>query len=1049
LTLALSLALAAQLAVPDSDAGGSHRVESVRTHIRLEKDGFEERQMWSVILLNSVAAVREYGQIGFPFEEGRDEVVIDEISIQKPDGRTVVPKDLLPEVISPFGVNSHGIASDLRVRKVTVPGLEPGDRLSSRIAWRHRPITAGTTFSQMKMTPLAGDPEQVVELDLPRDSPVRVRLRDGLAAAWEDLPAPLDRQVRRLRLRVPQPDYGPKGPTAAQRAARYVPDLVLTSFTSWDEVSRWWWALSKDRMAPDARVKEAARPASARGSEADKLAELFALVAGRVRYLNVAFGNSGMEPRSAPDVLESRYGDCKDKHALLAALARSIGIDVRPVLIHSSREDVTEDAPSPQQFDHVISVARLGADPAGWLWMDATNNFAPVGYLSPGLRDKRALLVEADGRGSLVRTPARPPFEPKMKVEADGALEPSGRLRAHLRVTFRSDLEVPLRSVFAATPRDRQAEMVQKVLAPEWIDGTVSNITFTDPMQVAEPFRVEFDVERTVERRSPDREWPLWIPLPEYKLPEADVLAAADDQTAFATGDLEAQVVVRLPPGARARAPLPVAIERPFGAVRSSYVVDGDVLRVTRALRFDLQAAKAADRTAYESFRKAVDTDRDQDFFVSALGVASATAESLHEAGKSARADKEYDRAVDLLMRAIDRDPARADVWNDLGLALRDKGDPEGALEAFSAQIEANPFHETAYAERAYVLMDKLNRSDEAEPDLLKQIEVAPFKHWSYGKLGARRLWQGRFEEAAQYYARAATADPKNKEYWVEQGWAQAQARQKEPALATFAHSRTLELEDWRKLRVARGVSLLGEGALAAEIAAEALPSIEARLAKLAPATVSLGDHYWTERAAEGWSLVGSAAMLKGDFATADRYLGASWRASMQPGDAILRGTVRMLQQRHREAADWFAVATAFRGVSPPPLPPDPAMHAAMARPAGAPSGAELLLKERTIALTPPPADDFDEEVLPLIGPDGALVSARRLSARHAAACDRYLARLGRPALAFPKPPGSAETKLVRTAVLACSKLTRCALVLDTMQTVPHEDTSGNKGRRR
>ena len=118
MTLALSLALAAQLASPESDAGGSYRYESLRTHIRLDKDGFEERQMWSVILLNSVAAVREHGQIGFPFEEGRDEVVIDEIVVQKPDGRTVVPKELLPEVISPFGVNSLGIASDLRVRKV-------------------------------------------------------------------------------------------------------------------------------------------------------------------------------------------------------------------------------------------------------------------------------------------------------------------------------------------------------------------------------------------------------------------------------------------------------------------------------------------------------------------------------------------------------------------------------------------------------------------------------------------------------------------------------------------------------------------------------------------------------------------------------------------------------------------------------------------------------------------------------------------------------------------------------------------------------------------
>jgi tetratricopeptide (TPR) repeat protein/transglutaminase-like putative cysteine protease len=1044
LTLALALALAAQAAALPTpvEPAPSYRYESVRTHIRLEKDGFEERQIRSVVLLGSAEAVREFGQIGFPFAEGQDEVVIDEISVQKPDGRTIEPKDLLPEVVNPLGVNSLGVGPDVRIRKVTVPGLEPGDRLSARIVLRHRPITPGTTFTRLAINPLLGDPEQVVELDLPRDSPVRVRLREQLKATWEDLPARADRQVRRLRLRVPQPDYGSKGPTAAERAARQAPDLVLSSFASWDEVSRWWWALSKDRMTPDGKVREAARPAAARGTAAARLAELHALVASRVRYLNVAFGNGGMQPRAAADVLESRYGDCKDKHALLAALAQSIGIDVRPVLIHSARRDAVEDAPSPQQFDHVISVARLGDDPEGWLWMDATNNFAAAGYLVPSLRGKRALLVEPDGRGVVVRTPERPPFEPRVDVETDGVLESSGRLRGHVRWTFRSDLEMTMRHVFTVAPRDRHAQMLKAGLARSWKDdATVSQVVFSDPADLTKPFRVEFDVERAVGGQRSDRDWALWIPMPEYFLPAPDVLSTEEDGAAAALGRLEARATIRLPDGVRARAPLAVSLDRPFGRLKSEYSVGEGGLSIARSMHVDYRAA-AADRAAYESFRKAVDTDRDQDFFVSALGAAAATAESLHAEGKAARSAKEYARAVDLLMQAIDRDPARVDVWNDLGLALRDAGDPQAALEAFDAEIAAHPFHETAYAERAYVLIEKLRRPDEAEPDLLRQIEVAPFKHWSYGKLGARRLHQERYEEAAQYYARAARADPQNKEYWVEQGWAQARAGQQEPARNSFAHARTLELEDWRRLRVAQGLSTIGDQALAAEIAAEALPSIEARLSKLTRQTAKLGDGYWTQRLAEGWGLVGGAALMKGDVAKADEYLSASWKAEMQPGAALMVGTLRVVQQRLREAGDWFAISSSFHGVRPPPPPPDPATRQAMTRPEGAPSGGELLMRERTVTLAPPPADDFDENVLLLVSADGAVSVARRLSARNPAACDRYLARLGRPAPGFPPLPGGPGTQIVRTALLVCSKATRCALVLDTLETRPTEDTS-------
>ena len=206
---------------------------------------------------------------------------------------------------------------------------------------------------------------------------------------------------------------------------------------------------------------------------------------------------------------------------------------------------------------------------------------------------------------------------------------------------------------------------------------------------------------------------------------------------------------IRLPEGGQARPPLAVAIERPFGALKSTYAVEAGTLRVARWMRFDRQAGAAADRGAYESFRRAVYTDHEQKFSMTPLAASAATAESLHEEGRAALTEKAYPRAIELLMQAIDRDPGRADVWNELGRALRDSGDSAAALEAFSMQIEANPFDETAYAERAYLLMEKLGRADEAEPDLLKQIEVAPFKAWSYARMGARRRGQGRYAEAA------------------------------------------------------------------------------------------------------------------------------------------------------------------------------------------------------------------------------------------------------------------------------------------------------------
>jgi hypothetical protein len=49
---------------------------------------------------------------------------------------------------------------------------------------------------------------------------------------------------------------------------------------------------------------------------------------------------------------------------------------------------------------------------------------------------------------------------------------------------------------------------------------------------------------------------------------------------------------------------------------------------------------------------------------------------------------------------------------------------------------------------------------------------------------------------------------------------------------------------------------------------------------------------------------------------------------------------------------------------------------------------------------------------------------------------------MGKPRLGFPALPGGPDLKLVRTGLLACSKATRCALVLDTADTRPAEDKS-------
>jgi transglutaminase-like putative cysteine protease len=70
-------------------------------------------------------------------------------------------------------------------------------------------------------------------------------------------------------------------------------------------------------------------------------------------------GLSRYAPHSAEDVLANRYGDCKDKRTLFAALLESVGVHAYPVLL-SSKFKIDPDFPSPSLFDHVITAIPRG-----------------------------------------------------------------------------------------------------------------------------------------------------------------------------------------------------------------------------------------------------------------------------------------------------------------------------------------------------------------------------------------------------------------------------------------------------------------------------------------------------------------------------------------------------------------------------------------------------------------------------------------------------------------------------------------------------------------
>jgi transglutaminase-like putative cysteine protease len=157
--------------------------------------------------------------------------------------------------------------------------------------------------------------------------------------------------------------------------------IAPVGFTSWDDVAHWYNEVIGNRNAGGTAVQAMAESLTRNAqSDIDRLRILYEWVRDQIRYLAVEIGTGGFEPHSADEVFAKRYGDCKDLVMLLSALARTVHIDVRPVLIstwHNGRADTS--LPSALQFNHLIGYAPDVR--AGGIWLDATDKAGVFGRL--------------------------------------------------------------------------------------------------------------------------------------------------------------------------------------------------------------------------------------------------------------------------------------------------------------------------------------------------------------------------------------------------------------------------------------------------------------------------------------------------------------------------------------------------------------------------------------------------------------------------------------------------------------------------------------------
>ncbi len=239
---------------------------------------------------------------------------------------------------------------------------------------------------------------------------------------------------------------------------------------SWAGLGRWYGGILKTVPRGAEPVRRRARELIAGIHQPrQRLEVLLSFLRQKVRYVAVEIGIGGFQPTPPEEVLERKWGDCKDKALLLIDFLSEAGIEAYPALILADRDRrIDLEFPSPQ-FNHLIVAVPADAvelaedEPVseGFLFVDPTQTRGSARWLQPADQDQDVVVVHPGG-ATVVRTAIRQQLELR-SAHIEVEVSPEGDATGEVRLRLSGLAATPWLEQMATTRPERTAEDLVKV----------------------------------------------------------------------------------------------------------------------------------------------------------------------------------------------------------------------------------------------------------------------------------------------------------------------------------------------------------------------------------------------------------------------------------------------------------------------------------------------------------------------------------------------------------------------------------------------------------
>jgi len=195
--------------------------------------------------------------------------------------------------------------------------------------------------------------------------------------------------------------------------------------------------------------------------------------------------------RTAAEVLKSGLGTADERNLLFAAMASSVGLEARPVLLPDRTDIVFSPKMADEYFlDNVDMAVKIGDD---WKFYDVSAHLPPgmLGWSEEGL----PALLSDPKKPIFLTSPVAPPEGSLTRRTARMTLSDDGTLEGDIEESFSGHAAVEKRKKLEGESEARQQEAYKEIVTGVFTQAEVSSVAVQNADNSAEPLAVKYHIK--------------------------------------------------------------------------------------------------------------------------------------------------------------------------------------------------------------------------------------------------------------------------------------------------------------------------------------------------------------------------------------------------------------------------------------------------------------------------------------------------------------------------------------------------------------------------